>query len=69
MKVIPRSSKGEVVGWEHGILKVKVSSTPTRGKANAELIQLLCGYFKIAKTDVKLVSGERSRLKRFIIEG
>jgi len=68
VKVIPRSSRAEVIGWEHGLLKVKVSSSPTRGQANTELIQLLSGYFKIAKARVRLVSGEKSRLKRFAIE-
>ncbi len=68
VKVVPRSSKAGVVGWENGILKVRVSSAPIEGKANRELIQLLSSYFKTNKSGVRIVSGEKSRLKRLIIQ-
>lgn len=68
VKVVPRSSKAGVVGWEDGILKVRVSSAPVDGKANRELIQLLSSYFKTDKSRVTIVSGEKSRLKRLIIQ-
>lgn len=68
VKVIPKSSRAGVIGWEDGILKVRVSAPPSRGQANRELIELLSRYFKIAKSGVKIVSGEKSRLKRLIIQ-
>lgn len=68
VKVMAKSSTAEVMGWEHGILKVRVSSPPIRGEANRELIALLSNYFKTAKIKVKILSGERSRLKRIVIE-
>ncbi len=68
VKVIPGSSNPGVVGQRHGIMKVKVSSPPTKGKANEELILLLADYFKVERARVKIVAGRRSPLKRLLIE-
>lgn len=68
VKVIPESSSPGVVGQKHGILKVKVSSPPTRGKANEELILLVADYFNVERARVKIVAGRKSPLKRLFIE-
>lgn len=69
LRVIPKSSRAGVIGWEDGILKVRVVSPPRRGAANRELLELLSDYFQISKNHMKIVSGERSRFKRVLIEG
>ena len=68
VKVIPESSRPGVVGWRHGILRVRVASPPAQGKANEELILLLADYFHADKARVKIVAGRRSPLKRLTIE-
>jgi len=68
VKVIPKSSSAGVIGWERDILRVRVSSAPVRGAATREVIALVADYFKLPKRCVKVVSGERSRLKRLLIE-
>jgi hypothetical protein len=57
-----------VVGWQHGILKVRVSSAPVRGRANEELIRLLAEYLGARREKMRIVSGGGSRLKRLVIE-
>lgn len=67
VRVIPRSSKSEIVGEYDGNLKVKLTSPPVDGKANKELIKLLSKELKTAKSDIKIVSGETSKSKRIEI--
>lgn len=41
VRVIPRSSKTEIVGEHDGMLKIKLKSPPVNGAANDELIRPL----------------------------
>ncbi|CAN5412578.1 DUF167 family protein YggU [soil metagenome] len=67
IRVIPRASKSEVVGEHDGALKVRISSPPVDGAANAELIKLLSKFFGVAKADIDLMSGQTSKTKRIRI--
>jgi len=69
VKVLPRSSKNQIVGFEEGVLKVKVKSAPVDGSANRDLILLLSKCVKIAKEKVEIISGHRSRLKKIKFYG
>lgn len=64
VKVIPRSSKNEVVGeMADGTLKVKLTVAPVDGKANEALIELLSTYFKCKKSALQIVSGQTATRK------
>ena len=63
VKVTPKASKNEVVGWEEKVLKVRLTVVPEKGKANAALITLLSKHFKVPKSDITIVKGETSRNK------
>lgn len=69
VKVVPRSSKACIVGVLDGALKVKLTSPPIDGAANAELIKLIAKCFDAARSSVNIVSGETSRTKTIEIEG
>ena len=69
VKVLPRSSINQIVGFEGDILKVKVKSAPVDGLANRDLILLLSKSVKIAKEKVEIISGHRSRLKKIRFYG
>ena len=65
----PRASKNEIVGQQGDALKVRLTSPPVEGAANklcSEFIAKLCG---VAKSDVSICSGEKSRQKRLLISG
>ncbi len=68
VRVIPRSSKSEIIGEYDGDLKVKLTSPPVDGKANKELIKILSKALKTAKSDIEIISGETSRSKRIQIK-
>jgi hypothetical protein len=67
--VQPRASKNEIVGVQGDELKVRLTSPPAEGAANK-----LCGEFfakllGVAKGEVILIAGHRSRHKRLFIRG
>jgi len=69
IKVIPKSQKNEVIGWENDELKIKIAAIPEKGNANDALIGFLAKYLKISKSSISLHSGEKSRHKRICISG
>ena len=63
VKAIPGASNsalGEVSG---GRLKVRIAAAPEDGKANEELRSFFSKTLSIAKKEVFIASGEKSRLK------
>jgi uncharacterized protein (TIGR00251 family) len=67
VRVVPRSSKSEIVGQHDGALKIRLASPPVDGAANAELIKLLAKSLGVAKNDIEILSGETSKNKRIKI--
>ncbi|MDR0709773.1 MAG: DUF167 domain-containing protein [Spirochaetaceae bacterium] len=63
IKAQPGASKSCLAGTINGRLRVRIAKAPEDGKANAELAALLSGLLGCAKREVRLVTGERSRLK------
>jgi len=69
VKVIPKSSKTELVGMlPDGTWKVKVAAAPEKGKANRALCEFLAEHLGVAKSRVRIISGETSPLKRIQVE-
>jgi len=69
VRVQPRASKTEVVGWRGEELKVRVKGPPVEGAANAELIRFLARRLGVPRAAVTIVSGATSRSKRIHVEG
>lgn len=69
IKVIPKSQKNEIVGWENEELKIKIMAVPEKGNANDALVSFLAKFLKISKSSISLHSGEKSRHKRICIAG
>jgi len=69
VKVIPKSSKTELVGYlADGTWKVKVAAPPEKGKANRALCEFLADKLGVAKSKVRIVAGETSSLKRISVD-
>lgn len=69
VKVIPRASKNQLVGWINGELKVKLKSIPEKGRANKELIDFLAKVLDLSKSQIHLTSGQTSQHKELQFEG
>jgi len=63
IKAIPGASKTEFAGVKDGRLRIRVAAAPEDGKANAELLSFLSKRIGCAKRDLRIVSGEKSRVK------
>lgn len=69
LHIQPGAKKTEVAGLHGDALKVRLAAPPVDGKANACLIEFLAERLNVAKSDVRLLSGETSRAKRLRITG
>lgn len=63
VKVIPRAHKNQIVGYDSGILKVRLTAKPEKGEANEMLIEILSEELKIPKSSITLLHGHASRNK------
>jgi uncharacterized protein (TIGR00251 family) len=67
--VQPRSGRA-AVGPMHGdALRVRVQAPPVDGRATEAARDLIADTFGLPRSRVALVSGERSRIKRFRLGG
>jgi hypothetical protein len=69
VRVQPRASKNEIAGEMSGALKIRLQSPALEGRANESLIEFLTELLKTSKAAVRILSGERSRIKRLEIRG
>lgn len=69
VRVTPKASKDEVVGWREGELLVRVSAAPEGGKANAAVCRLLAKRLGVSRSRVRILSGTTSRHKVLEIVG
>jgi uncharacterized protein (TIGR00251 family) len=61
----PGAGRTQITGRHGDALKVRVAVPPEHGRANTALATALAEAFGLATKDVTLVSGEKSRTKRF----
>lgn len=69
IKVIPKASCTEIVGWVNGELKIRLAALPAKGEANAELVRFLAKTLKIAKSSIQIIQGDTGRSKRICLTG
>ena len=69
MRVTARASRSEFGAGSDDHFAARLAAPPVEGAANAALIELVAKVFGVAKRDVALVAGDKSRLKRLVITG
>ena len=70
VRVQPRASRNEVIGFDtDGALKVRVTAPPVDGEANRAVIELMAKTLGVAKSRVRIVRGESSRVKVIEVDG
>ena len=69
-KIVPGSSgPTRICGLLDGMLKIKVSAAPEKGKANACLLKFLAKELGVKKNAVAILSGQTSPLKHVQVSG
>lgn len=69
VKVKPRSSPEGIAGIHDGNLVIRLSAPAVDGRANYALVSYLAKLLRIKKTEVLLVTGEKSRTKLLELVG
>ncbi|MDB5986037.1 MAG: hypothetical protein JWR16_1090 [Nevskia sp.] len=69
IKVSPNASRDALLGWLDDALKISVTATPERGKANAAVEALLARVLGLAQRDVRVIAGHTQSRKRIEIVG
>jgi uncharacterized protein (TIGR00251 family) len=67
LKVQPRASRDELAEVLGDRLKVRITAPPVDGKANDHLMKFLAKTFRVARSDVTMLSGQTGRDKRLRI--
>jgi len=62
VKVVPKSSKISIAKKD-GFYHVKLTAAPEKGKANAQLIDVLSKFFNVKKSQIRILKGETSKEK------
>ena len=69
VRVQARASRNEIAGVVAGALKVRLQAPAIEGRANAALCEYLALLLKTPKSAVRILGGDRSRIKRVEIRG
>lgn len=69
VRLQPRASKNEIAGLHGGALKLRLTSPPVEGEANAACQDFLAGVFHLPRGRVSIVAGHKARDKVVCLEG
>ncbi len=69
VNVQPSAGRTAILGRHGDAVKLRVAAPPVDDRANVAVGELLADLFGIKAADVALVSGEKSRVKRFRLKG
>lgn len=69
VKLVPNSSFSKIVDFTDDYVRIKISSPPIENRANKELIEFCSDLFKVNKSKIKIISGEKSKIKKVLITG
>ena len=69
IQVQPNARRNEVLGFEDGILHLKIAAPPVKGKANRELIEFLSQLLGVSKGSISIERGITGRRKVIAIAG
>jgi len=67
LHVQPGASRTEIAGMHGERLKIRLAARAVDGRANAALIEFLAGQYGVARANVSIETGLKSRQKRVAI--
>ena len=69
VRVVPRSAKEGVAGFEGGVVRIRLNAPPVEGQANESLVRFLARTLGVPKSRITLVSGGKGRSKIVRVDG
>ncbi|HMD35212.1 MAG TPA: DUF167 domain-containing protein [Vicinamibacterales bacterium] len=68
VRIVPRAKKTAIDGVRDGAVLIRVAAPPVDNAANDALIEFLSDTLRVPRRSIRIVSGERSRVKRVAID-
>ena len=68
-KIVPGSSRTALSGLLDGMLKIKISAPPVKGKANKCLLEFLSKQLGVKRNAVSIIRGQANPVKRVQVLG
>ena len=69
IKVQPGAVKNEIVGVQGDALRIRINAPPVKGKANTALIDFLAEKLGVKKSQIEIISGHPSKIKKIKVLG
>jgi uncharacterized protein (TIGR00251 family) len=69
VRVQPRASRNAIEGVRDGALLIRLTAPPVEGEANDALVRLIATRLNVPKSAVRILSGDRGRVKRIAVRG
>jgi len=64
VRLQPRASRNEILGYQDGYLRIRVTAPPKDGEANQLLRKVLAEALGVPVSGVEILSGQKARRKR-----
>ena len=69
VRVQPKAKQNRLAGFKEGVLQVRITAPPVKGKANDALIKFLSECLGVSKSRLSIEKGLTGRMKTITIEG
>jgi uncharacterized protein len=69
IRLTPRGSRNEILGWEGDTLRVKITAPPVEGAANKACVEFLADRLRVKRAQVSIIAGDKSRDKTLKVNG
>ena len=69
VRVQPNASQNTVVGFQDGVLRVRIAAPPIKGKANQELVEFLSSFLGVSKNSLSIEKGMSGKKKTIAVRG
>ena len=69
VRVQPRASQDEIVGWHDATLRLRVTAPPVAGAANTAVTRLLAKALGVPSSSISVVRGLQGRTKIVEVRG
>jgi len=68
-KIVPAGSRTALCGLLDGMVKIKLSAPPEKGKANRCLLEFLAKQLSVKKNALSIISGKTNPVKNIRVSG
>jgi uncharacterized protein (TIGR00251 family) len=68
VRVQPRASRNEVLGFNGPVLRVRVTAPPEAGRANDAVVALLAEALGVPRSRIRILRGHAARNKVVLVE-